>query len=309
MIEGWGKDVILTTGPLVGLGDHMLWSTLPKRFKDEGHNVLLDSECYARNDEIFDILWKGALEAGDIDALTDRKPNAGYGLGGEVHGRFYDLLQFFPEGHNIEVMERAHNFPPPYSMAPRIYYTPQPYFQDLSQSVLFDFSALSSEIADEGWKAFVTEVWGRRYHNREMVLAQQKTEIGGRRQLHFPIQPSSIAVKSIYQFCDMIASCHAIMCSEAGAQALAAAIRGEHPAGEEGARPDILSLMTVTTRNSRAFCYRGVDYHSSLYFKGSDGILRTGMDYLNPVEVHTARYAAMCRIDGNKRMQEWRAAR
>lgn len=292
------KDIIISVGPLMGLGDHLLYSTLAERFAALGHNVFLDEETYARNDEVLDVIWKRNPH---ILGVTDRKPNAGY----IMQGAFYDELQHYPEGANLEVMERVHGLPPPYSIAPRIYYDPQPYPIDLSKTVLWDYSSLSSTILDEGWRRFI-EKMGDRFalggdvpENR-FILLQFSAEVGGRRQLALPVPPETIAVRSIYQYIDMLAACRAWVGSEAGGQGLAAAVRGEHTVWDYDARPEIVSLIAVGCRNSLAFCYRGVNYRSSLFSAGED--------YLNPAEVPLHRYHQTCRVNGMKRLEDWRAA-
>ena len=287
------KEIIITTGPLVGLGDHLIYSTLAERFTALGHKVFLDADTTARNDETLDIVWKRNPH---IVGLSDKKPNAGY-----VHqGAFFDELQKYPLGANLEVMERVHGLPPPYSISPRIYYEPQPFYTDLSNTVLWDYSALSSTIHDDGWDAFMTKMRDR-FAGREIVLVQQLAEVGGRRNIPLPGAIPTIAVRSIYQYVDMLASCYAWVGSEAGGQALAAAVRGPHDVWDYDARPEVVSLMTVGTFNSRAFCYRGVDYRTSR--------LSAGLDYLEPAEVPLHRYHVTCRTNGNKLMEEWRFAR
>lgn len=295
MVPGYPKDVIITTGVLAGLGDHFLNSTLARRFKEEGHNVLLDQDTFARNDETLDIIWRRNPH---IDGLTDRKPNAGY-----IHqGAFYDELQKYPEGANLEVMERVHGFGPPYSIAPEMYYEPQPYHQDLSNKILWDWSSLSSTITDDGWRRFMEKMVERfgvfNDDGPDIVVCQQLMEVGGIRQMSLPMESSSIGIRSIYQYADMIAGCRAWVGSEAGGQALAAAIRGPHTVWEYAARPEVVSLMAVGTRNSLAFCYRGVNYRSSREC--------AGFDYLNAAEVQLHRYHVSAKINNMARLSAWR---
>jgi hypothetical protein len=272
----------------------LLWTTLPERFAALGHKVFLDQDVRGRNQETLDLLWKMNPH---ISGLTDRKPNAGYPL----HGAFYDMLNDYPEGANLEVMERVHGLPPPYSTAPKIYYKPKPFHVDLENRVLWDFSALSSTIADNGWLRFMQKMQDRFGRDAEICALTFDSSVGGRRQMPSPIEPTTFHVGSIYQYVDMLASCRAWVGSEAGGQALAAAVRGEHSVWEYDARPEIVSLMTVGTRNSAAFCYRGVNYRSSLFADGDD--------YLDPVEVPYHRYEQTCKINGKAIFDAWSARR
>ena len=274
----------------------MLYSTLPERFAKLGHKVYLDDRVAARNDETLDLVWRRNPY---IEGLTNRRPNAGYCK----QGALYDELQRYPEGANLEVMERVHGFGPPYSIAPEIHYTPKPYHQDLSNKILWDWSSLSSTITDDGWRRFMEKMVERfgvfNEGGPDVVVCQQLAEVGGIRQMSLPMECSQIGIRSIYQYADMIAGCRAWVGSEAGGQALAAAIRGPHTVWEYDARPEVVSLMAVGTRNSLAFCYRGVNYRSSREC--------AGFDYLSPAEVQLHRYHVGNKITNMARLESWRA--
>lgn len=290
MIPGFKKDVVLSTGPLGGLGDLSLYTTLPERFTAEGHNVLAHEDNTARNEEILELLW---AKNPFIVGTTDKTPAAGYPL----QGRLYDMLNKFPLGSNIEVVERVHGFGPPYNISPRLYYKPQPYHADLSSVILMDMHALSSAIAPAGWHAFHQKVVDRFGGENIHGLTFPASVVA---PLPLPPGARTLGVNSIFEYVDMLAACRAWIGSEAGGQALAAAVRGEHDVYELDARPEIVSLMTVGTFNSRAFCFRGVDYRTSMFSHGSD--------YLDPVEVPYHRYAEICRVNIAAKRDGWKAA-
>ncbi len=269
-------DIIITTGPLVGLGDHAVYSTLAKRFAEQGRRVYLDKDNRARNDEIMDLFWGRSPYIAD---LTDRKPNAGY----VRQGLFYEVANRYPIG-SIEAMERAHGLPPPYSIAPIANYEPCGFHIDLSKTVLIDFSAVSSKIGDLGIAEALRVAKGR-FRNAPML------------QLLMPkwasllpprVQCDSLEVESIYQYLDMLHACRAWVGSEAGGQSLAAAARGEHDVYDVDARPEVLATLTPKTFNSRGYTYRGVDYRVT-----STGQDKTG-DYFFPHEVTQHVYEQLC---------------
>ena len=105
------NEIVITTGPLGGVGDHLLYSTLPERYTNLGFKVYLDQDNIMRNDEAFDLIWS---RNPFILGTSDRKPNAGY----INQGKYYDVANRFPIG-SIEAMERAHGFLPPYGIAPK----------------------------------------------------------------------------------------------------------------------------------------------------------------------------------------------
>ena len=270
-----GDTVVLTTGPLVGLGDHAIYSTLPKRFKELGYTVLLDKDCQARNDEILDVFWG---QNPHIDGLTDKKPNAGY----VRQGLFYEIANKFPLG-SIAAMERAHGLPPPYSLAPIVNYTPKPFPLDVSRYVLFDFSSVSSKIADRAIAEFVGKMMEKYGGPFLQLLMPKWASLEGAK-----VQSESVAINSIYEYLDALASARGWIGSEAGGQSLAAAARGEHKADDLEARLPCTVLATPKTFNSRGYTYAGIDYRVTSQAVDQDS------DFWKPTEVLTHRYELAC---------------
>lgn len=271
-----GPDIIITTENLVGLGDHAIYTTLPRRFTELGYNVYLDKDNRGRNDEMMGALW---TRNPYIKGLSDKKPNAGY----MRQGLFYETANRYPIGA-IEAMERAHGLPPPYSIAPYINYDPKPFHFDVREAILVDFSAVSSRIADQGLSEAVRVLQGR-FRNAAMLqlVPPKHTALHGAR-----IQLPSVQIESIYQYLDALGSCRAFVGSEAGGQSLAAAVRGEHDVYDLDARPEVVSIMTVQTFNDRGYTYRGVDYRTTVF--GQD----TEHDYHFPHELLTHVYSQRC---------------
>jgi hypothetical protein len=273
-------DIILTTGPLIGLGDHAVYSTLPERFAKLGYKVYLDQDNSARNQETLDLFWGFGLNP-HIEWTSDKKPNAGY----VRQGLFYEIANRYPIGA-IEAMERAHGLPPPYSIAPRIYYKPKPANIDVSKAVICDFSAVSSQLS---WQRVAEElrVMRGRFRNAEMIQVLFKDGIATQ---NVQMTGQSVRVNSIYEYLDLIASARAWVGSEAGGQSLAAAVRGEHDVYDLDARPEVVSLILPKTFNSRGYTYRGVDYRVA-----TEGGF--GSDYWFPHELQTHVYELRCAMD------------
>lgn len=271
-----GPEISLTTGKLVGLGDHMLYSTLPKRFTDLGYKVYLDVDSETRNDDIMKALWVDNPYVLDV---TDRKPNAGH----VRQGLFYELANRFPIG-SIEAVERAHGLPPPYSLAPWLAYKPKPFHIPLANAVLMDFSAVSSKINDAGVGMAIKKMQ-ERFKGMQFISLRMPRYV----QLHEPqIRAEGIQVDSIFQYCDMLAACRAWIGSEAGGQCLAAAIRGEYDVYDLDARPEIVVTSTPKTFNSRGYTFRGVDYRVTA--QGHDNTA----DYFDVVEQRLHDYEVAC---------------
>jgi hypothetical protein len=271
-----GDAIVLTTGKLCGLGDHAIYSTLPKRFTDLGYHVYVDQDNKTRNDDIMRLFW---IDNPYVLGESTQKPNAGH----VRQGLFYELANRYPIG-SIEAMERAHGLPPPYSLAPWIAYKPKPFHVPLDQAFLVDFSSISSKINDIGVGDAIKAMQARFKGLQLITLTMPKHA-----HLHAPgIRAQNIQVDSIYQYCDMLASCRAWVGSEAGGQSLAAAVRGEHDVYELDARPEIIATLTPKTFNSRGYTYRGVDYRVT-----SQGQDNTG-DYFNVVEQRLHEYEVAC---------------
>lgn len=269
-------DIVLTTGKLIGLGDHMIYSTLPKRFKELGYKVYVDKDNCARNDDIMDMVWQRNPY---IDGASDKKPNAGY----VRQGLFYEIANRYPIG-SIEAMERAHGLPPPYSIAPYINYQPKAFHHDVSRTVLVDFSAVSSRIEPQGIQEFIRAMRGR-FRNPQMIQIMPPKFAS----LHPPqLAMDTVQIDGIEQYLDALHSCHAWVGSEAGGQALAAAARGEHDVYDLTATPQIVVLSTPKTYNSKGYTFRGSNYHVTIFGQDKHG------DFFFPHELETHVYDIRC---------------
>lgn len=227
-----------------------------------------------------------------IKGTSDKKPNAGY----PRQGLFYDIANAFPIG-SIEAMERAHGLPPPYSLAPKIYYEPKAPLHDVRDCVLVDLNAISSNIGPRALD------WTMQKMNARFpgAMFYMLTFPEGIIREHVPIQGPSIQVNSIYEYVDLLAQCRALVCSEAGCQALAAAVRGEHDVYDLDARPEIVSVITPMTYNSRGYTFRGVDYRVTAQGSNIEN------DYFDPTEVRQHRYELVCRRTVEEARSIWAA--
>lgn len=293
LVPGDGQDVIISTGHLGGLGDWMLYSTLPRRFTELGHKVYVSSQNLARNPEISDLVF--AMNK-YVLADSDKQENAGY----RNQGLFYEIANKFPVG-SIEAMERAHGLPPPYSLAPEIHYKPQPFVIDLSQAVLVDYGAVSSNLKIEALQAF-HPLMQFRFEGRQMyMVAHEDALLATTPALDGP----RIVMHSIFQYADALASCYAWVGSEAGGQSLAAAVRGEHDVYDMSARPEIVVCSSIMTYNSRGYTYRGVDYRVTMHHSNSTADYFGTLGGWQPPEVPYARYQEQARTSVADARARW----
>ncbi len=281
------REMVLTCGPLGGLGDQMIYTTLPERLTALGFDVYMDADNLARNPEITDLLW---AHNPFVKGTSLVKPRAGY----TNQGKYYDIANKFPIG-SIEAMERAHGLLPPYSMAPKIYYQPKPFKVNLQECVLVDLSAISSSIGAQGVNDTMTKM-NDRFPGRQFYQVIFPEGVNRNRP---PLDGPAIQMNSIYEYVDAMASCYAWVGSEAGGQALAAAVRGEHDVYDLLARPEIVSVISPRTFNSRGYTFRGVDYRITTDHSNA------GTDYWAPHEVPYERYQLVCRRSVEEARAEW----
>jgi hypothetical protein len=286
-----GQHIVLTLGSLGGAGDALLYSTLPERFSKLGFDVYLDSETLTRNPETHDLIFS---KNPYILGMSDKKPK----LGHCNQGKFYEIANRFPIGC-IEAMERAHGLLPPYSIAPKIYYEPQPFKIDLSNAVLCEFNSISSEFKPEAIMEHIQRMNERFMYGRQAYIVKFGPGVS---RPNAEIDGPAIVMNSIYEYVDAIASCSAWIGSEAGGQALAAAVRGEHDVYDMAARPEIVALISPRTFNSRGYTFRGVDYRVTTK-TNYDG------DYWNPHEVPYERYMMIARKTVEDARNEWNSTR
>jgi hypothetical protein len=278
------NPIVITTGPLIGLGDIAVYSTLPQRFTELGYDVYYDSDNHASNEGIFDLFWERNPY---VKGPSDLKPNAGY----VNQGLFYEIANRLRGYRSIEAMERAHGLPPPYGMAPKIYYTPKPHLltEKLKNSILVDFSAASSVRHPDRVREHLRMAAGiyrgelpflQVVHNPTVVLAQEY------------VVDSVYAATSVFDYIDMIAASRAWLGSEAGGQSLASAIRGEFDVYDDSdpERLDVICMINKGTFNTRGYTYRNVDYRVTTY----DSI----PDFHFPHEVEVHKYAVTCAYRG-----------
>ncbi len=252
--------------------------------------MYVDYENRARNAETEDIVFG---KNPHIKGVSDRKPNAGYCF----QGKFYDIANRFPP-NSIEAMERAHNLMPPYSLAPEIYYTPQPYKVNLQEAVLADFNSISSSIGTQGIQDTFQKM-NERFPGRQQYLVKFPDTIS---KPVANLDGPSIVMGSIYEYADALASCYAWYGTEAGGQALAAAVRGPYDAYDMARRPELICVITPKTFNSRGYTFRGVDYRVTTHG------LYAG-DYWETSEQPYERYQAMARQTVQEARTAWEAAR
>jgi hypothetical protein len=282
------KPLVLTTGPLGGVGDHLIYSTLPERFTKLDYEVYLDGDNLMRNGDMQDLIWgRNPYVAG----ISDRKPTIGY----TKQGAFYELANTLPIG-SIEAMERAHGLPPPYGLAPKIYCQPV-LTSNLKDVVLADFNSISSRFEPGALTTFVKRM-ERRFPTKEIRFVRVPKSVVNS---ELAITGPSIHISSAVQYIEALTTCHAWIGTEAGGQALAAAVRGEHDVYDLERTPHIVCIISPRTYNSRGYTFRGVDYRVTAATNYGDA------DYWEPAECAFHTYERTSRTLIEQERARWEA--
>jgi hypothetical protein len=228
--------------PWGGLGDNLQFSTLPERFGSLGIRTLISTRNAVRNSEINSLVW-GMNPF--IDGVSDAEPNAGACRRAILDGLPMSLSF-------MERIETAHGLEPA-NRYPKIYYKPIPR-PELSDAVIVDVDATAFK-TPPALIADYLDYLVANYHYRREELLQAQFVHKVARNTHRIAGLATLKIASIFEYCDIIASCRALVTVHSGGQTLAVAVRGNK------ARPLIHCFCTPTQFNSRNYIWDGVEYY------------------------------------------------
>lgn len=221
-----------------GLGDHLIYSTLPELFARRGRRVYVSESTPIRNGEVRSLLYD---ENPFVAGWTDKPPNAGTGHAGET------LIQGIRLRSIIEWVELAHGFPVS-NRYPRIYYQPR-FRPELVNVVLVDPRSTSQPFPRDRFECFVDRLGFRRDQLR--VVWSKHSGPHGASTLG---DCARIEATCLHDYIDMIYSCLAYVGTESGGSALASAIR------QERKTPELYALTTTKSWNHHVYIFPNVTY-------------------------------------------------
>lgn len=231
-----------------GLGDHLLYSTLPRRCYENSEEFKLFYPTGVRNEETIDLVWgKNPYFAG---YAPKEEP-----FDAEEFLKARSLLHWVKNFEwSIQGIERMCGFGGILSRFPEIYYEPK-IIDDWKDTVFIDPFSTSQWFPDAQFEAFYRWVLRWRLDLQKSNIYILKSPGSG------SLGPSRIFnmipewfCKDIYEYCDIIASCKAFLCTESGSSALAAAIHRENSFHR------VFALCTTQHFNDRIFLYPSVRY-------------------------------------------------
>jgi hypothetical protein len=231
------EDVILWVESS-GLGDHLIYSTLPELFARRGHRVYVSNSTPTRNDEVRSLLYD---ENPFVAGWTDTPPNAGTGRVGDdlIHGiRLASIIEWVELGHGLPVTNRY----------PLIYYQPR-FRPDLRDVVLVDPRSTSQPFPSDRFEWFVDRLGFP--HDQLRVVWSKHSGLHGVNTLSGSVR---IEAASLHEYIDMIYSCLAYVGTESGGTALASAIR------QDRKTPELYALTTTKSWNHRVYVFPNVTY-------------------------------------------------
>lgn len=226
-----------------GLGDNLLYSTLPELFARQGRRVFVSDMNRTRNPEIHELVW-------------GRNPHvSGVSSAPATAGMAQMLDRFETHTHVVNWLTRVevvHGFPPTNDL-PRIHHRPAPH-PTLAGRVVVDTNSSTIKYPAEEIDAFI-RLTCRRFHYRRDELVQLRFARGDVAEPNgaLPDVPAH-TITSIFELCDALASAKAFVTVHSGANTLAAAIKGEAPA------PLIHCAVDANHYNQKCYIWRNIDY-------------------------------------------------
>ena len=228
-------------GRVGGLGDHLIYSTLPELFAQRGRRVYVSESTPTRNDEVRSLLYD---QNPFIAGWTGRPPNAGTGRVGET------LLQGIRSGSVIEWVELTHGLPVS-NRYPRIYYQPR-FRAELIDIVLVDPRSTSQPFPRDRFEWFVDRLGFSREQLR-IVWSKHSGHHGSATLTDC----ARLEATSLHDYIDMIYSCLAYVGTESGGSALASAVR------QDRKTPELYAMTTTKNWNQHVYIFPNVTYWSS----------------------------------------------
>ena len=232
-------NMIIISQPWGGLGDNLQFSTLPQLYSEKGYDVYISSDNAYRNPQIADITWKLNPY---IKGITDLPPNAG-----SCNGVYWINNEY------IKSIEYAHGFREGLNKYPIIYYTPKK-IDALANTVIYDMNATSNEYSDFFILSSFIKIFNK-YHNCEKKKIIPTSLASVRNTPCFSTE--NIDVHNLFEYCDIIYSCKALICLHSGTAVLASAVKRDNPT------PDIHSIHNQEKRDPEGFLFDNVTYYFS----------------------------------------------
>ena len=216
------KDIFIASY-FGGLGDSLQFSTLPELFSKAGHNVYVWDQAYFRNPEIKELVWNS-------------NPYIKGTKSGEWSAGDLPLLHKVVHKNCISNWEMLHGFEPT-NVYPKIYYQveEQRGYEDV---VLVDFTSITVKYEIDKLKKCFKEIKEKHFPGKKLVqvcfeknMNEKKAPSGRSNDRNFnfyDITKDRINISSIFNYCDILGSCHGLISLYSGASHLSSAIKEQN---------------------------------------------------------------------------------
>jgi hypothetical protein len=232
-----------------GLGDHLIYTTLPELYSKLGYKVYISSKSVYRTDEMYDLVWKLNPY---IEGISDLPRNA---------GRYKFLECLFDDkgpceiknktsGNFIKDIEMLHGLTNGYRKYPVLYYKPK-LINELENVLLYDTKSFSSPQSDKELTSFFKDVI-KKYPELKVKKINYINKIENRDIED--IKTDKYDIKDISHLCDAIFSCKVLAAGFSGSSVLASAIK------QDNEYPIIYSYIGPGRKNSWSFVFKNVNY-------------------------------------------------
>jgi len=221
-----------------GLGDHLIYSTIPERFARLGHRVFVSSKTPIRNDEVRSLLYD---ENPFIQGWSDQPANAGNSRPArEVppNIRFRSIIEAFEFAHGLAGV----------NLYPNIYYVPR-LIERFTNAIIVDPRTHSQPFPPDMFNSFVERLNFPKQHTY-VVQTRHSGPNGSRSARAY----RRIYIKSLHEYIDVLHSCLAYVGTESGGSGLASAIR------KDRRNPELYAITTTKNWNDRVYIFPNVAY-------------------------------------------------
>lgn len=229
-----------------GLGDNLCFSTLPELYARSGYTVLIGRpavEPAIRNPETKRLVWEmNPFVSGFVDEVGTVFSHR------EMHAWIWAQKT---TRTLVEAMEALHGFEPTHRF-PRVFYQPK-WRPEAREAIFADPTSISQRMQPQVFDAFIDHICRARSLDRNRIVVLTSKHSGAQGMQALEGNPR-YAVKDIFEYADLIASCALFIASESGGAILASALRREEPS------PEIFSLFTNHGMNDRLFQFPNVRY-------------------------------------------------
>lgn len=232
-------NTIIISQPWGGLGDNLQFSTLPQLYSEKGFDVYISSDNIYRNPQIADITWKINPY---IKGISDLPPNSGACKG-----------VYWINNEYIKSIEYAHGFREGLNKYPVIYYTPKK-IETLANTVVYDMNASSNAYSDIFILSSFVKIFNQYPGCEKKKIIPTSLENVRTTPGFFT---ESIEVHNLFDYCDIIYSCKALICLRTGTAVLASAVK------RDNLTPDIHSIHNEEKRDPEGFLFDNVTYYFS----------------------------------------------